>query len=203
MATETYKWRNGQLPCLSAQNVVQNVLSRRDYVLRDGIDDVATEAAGMHFDKAVFYIHMSRGPSETLFRSVCDAVLGKAHTIAICIIDADRGSSQSLRHNLRQLAHRIDASQDGAFLPVIRVAASVGVTSPAPKEHLIIKETEGVLKSSGYLPFRIDGYFVLGAQEMLQAKILAALELIATFQKNARRPGSVYAIPRWPAILLD
>lgn len=203
MATQKTIASTGEIASFSSLNVGKDVLSGQDYLVFDGIDDLAYHAIGTHFEKAVFYIHVSRSSSDIYFRSVCDAVLGKSCAIAICVIDADSGSANSLRQILRRLAHRIDASRDGAVLPIIRVAASVDVASKAPERHSVIKETEGLLKSSGYLPFRIDGYVLLEARELLQAKIKAALELIATFQKNARRPGSVFAVPRWPAILLN
>jgi hypothetical protein len=68
MTTQIYNDATGKVKSFSAQNVEQNILSSRDYLLRDGIDDLATYAIGVHSDKVVFYIHMSLNYSKTLFR---------------------------------------------------------------------------------------------------------------------------------------
>lgn len=163
-----------------------------------------TQASFLSFatglDRTVFYSHVHPGTENDFTLPVLGLVVGRPQAIAVCLIDLDPQLG-SLHQHLFRWRTFIDAARDGAILPVIRSALSdCGEFSRS--DSAWFGDIEGALKTCGYLAFVVRGEGFDEVNEMLQAKICAAFGLIKTFQQNARRTGSAYSTPRWPAILI-
>ncbi len=137
-----------------------------------------------------------RSYDEHLFRQLLDSVVGKPHAITACLIDAHPSLGKPSQKLLRWREF-VDPARDGAVLPIVRIRASMCTAYRG-----VVVKFENALADSGYLPFLIKNEGNADLNEKLRAKIGAAFELIAAYQKNARRAGSAFTVPRWPAILL-
>ncbi|MQY45026.1 hypothetical protein GAO09_02920 [Rhizobiales bacterium RZME27] len=138
----------------------------------------------------------TRRYDEHLFRQLLDSVVGKPHAITACLIDTHPSSGKPSQ-KLLQWREFVDPARDGAVLPIVRIRASMC----AAYRGGVVK-LENALTDNGYLPFLIKNEGNTDLNEKLRAKIGAAFELIGAYQKNARRVGSAFTVPQWPAIVL-
>lgn len=186
-------------PAVSAVNdrEVHNPSARP---LSQGITQASFLSFAAGLDRTVFYSHVHPGTANDFTPSVLGLVVGQPQAIAICLIDLDRQFS-SLHQHLFRWRTFIDAARDGAILPIIQSALSdCGEFNRSNSSGS--GDIEGALKTCGYLPFVVRGEGTGAVNQMLNAKVCAAFGLIKTFQQNARRTGSAYSTPRWPAILI-
>jgi xylulose-5-phosphate/fructose-6-phosphate phosphoketolase len=90
--------------------------------------------------------------------------------------------------------------RDGAVLPILNLNG-YKINNPTLLARISHDEIEDLFKGYGYTPLFVEGSEPASMHQAMAATLDHAMELIRTFQKEARSSGTATR-PRWPMIVL-
>ena len=128
------------------------------------------------------------------------AVFDNPGLIAACVVgdgEAETGPLATAWHSIKFL----NPVRDGAVLPILHLNG-YKIANPTILGRTSDDDLRNLFQGYGYQPLFVEGDRPALMHQKMAAALESAFDTIRTFHANARRPGSSFAVPRWPMIVL-